>query len=137
MKIDSRYEETFRDLDVYIPSLWLYEDNNNHRLLSFWPDNIPVVLPRHIDIFVGRSKSCEKDFDFFILKYAAVDNLLKKYAHPLSTPEYVVLSYETIPKELKIAVDGNLHEYKSECMISRDRVLDDCAWEDTEYDTLI
>ncbi|MBY0273409.1 MAG: hypothetical protein K2X02_08425 [Alphaproteobacteria bacterium] len=99
--IDDLINNTLRDLDVFIPQLMLYEgENGNIKLLSLWPEALPVVLPRDIDVMIGTSEQSLEKPTLHIVEYTLISNLIKKYEEPQSNQHYAVINYSKVPEDI-------------------------------------
>lgn len=120
--IDKLHSGTLSHRDVFIPKLMLYEEEKHIQLLSLWPEGLPVVLPRNVDIIIARKQWLRKKLS--IIKYQIASRLLEKYEAEESNGKYVVLNYKDMPKDIKnffkSSYPTNLNR---ECFLDRNFVI--------------
>lgn len=118
---------TFAGLDIFIPQLSLYEEGKgNVKLLSLWPESLPIVLPRNIDVMLGITDQSTGNPILSIVEYSSISSLIEKYEQPQSNHLYAVVNYPTIPEDIA-AVFHFKHSklIKPNCLLNSEIVINE------------
>lgn len=117
--------EIFFGVDVFIPRLWLYQSGEKVEQLSFWPNGVCVVLPRNMNILVGKDKLLSDGLNLSILPYDRVSDVLEKYALPQSNENYIGIFYEKVPDDIKKILRKGCVPCVEDSMIKLDTILNE------------
>ncbi|MGN6670426.1 MAG: hypothetical protein ACTHJ4_02680 [Candidatus Nucleicultricaceae bacterium] len=124
---------TFSALDIFIPQLNLYEEGKGSiKLLSFWPEALPIVLPRNIDVMIGVKDQSTGNPILNIVEYPLISNLIEKYEQPQSNQFYAVVNYPTIPEDIT-AIFQFKHSklIKPNCLLNSEIVINEEYFQST------